>query len=82
MGGSVDSLPHGEQVKKLDQMSETFVKVIGEAAEPLSTGDALKKVADEMNILVSEAKYGLTYAKTVGRVRLDQSTMHLTAPAR
>ncbi|MFK4729488.1 hypothetical protein ROT00_07365 [Agromyces mediolanus] len=82
MGGSVDSLPHGEQVKVLDQMSDTFVKVIGDADEPLSTAQALKQVAEEMNILVSEAKYGLTYAKTVGRVRLNQSTMRLTTPAR
>ena len=34
VGGSVDSLPHGEQVKVLDEMSDTFVKVIGDAEAP------------------------------------------------
>jgi hypothetical protein len=79
MTSNVEDFTPTTQQRKLQAMSDSFVEVVSGAEEPLTTRDALDKVSKQMNILVSEAKYGLTYAKTIGRVHLNQSTMRLTA---
>lgn len=76
MTGNFEDLSFDQQVERLDEMAVEFEKIV-DANGPMSTGQALKEASRNLGIAESQAKFGLNYAQSSGRIGRDKGTWTL-----
>ncbi len=77
MTNNVEDLLRDAQIDVLEEMSRRLVHIV-ESDGDVSPGEAVRNLAREMGIVESQAKFGLTYAKAKGKLKLDRATRRLS----
>lgn len=73
MPNSIEYLPFDKRIERLKEIADQIVAVLQTGPKPLST--LLQQVAEQFRLAMSQVKYGLTYAKSSGRVTVDAHAM-------
>jgi hypothetical protein len=82
MVGNVEDLPWTAQQERLDDLAGRLVEIVDASEEPMYTRRVVEQASRDLSIAQSQAKYGLTYAKSSGRILMDPTTSVLTTPSR
>lgn len=77
MIGRLEDLPLSEQTARLDAIADQMVQIVSDADEPMNTRAVLNSAIKDLSMAQAQAKYGITYAKSTGRLVLDPSTSTL-----
>ena len=81
MVGNIEDLPRDAQQERLDEIAERLVAIVSDGGGSIATREVLTR-AHEYQIARSQAKYGLTYAKSAGRISMDPATSMLSTSSR
>ena len=68
-------MTHVEQQAWFEELSEYVKSYVKGHDDRVARKEVLNATAEHFNILVSEAKYGMTYAWATGKVKFDQNTL-------
>ncbi|KQO98394.1 hypothetical protein [Leifsonia sp. Leaf264] len=77
---TIDDMLRTEQIEHLEAMKDLMVEIVGRNPG-ITVSEALRELALTAGTTVSQAKFGLSYAKNTGAVNLDFETRILTLPA-
>lgn len=77
MSGRLEDLPFNEQVAKLDEIADQMTAIVEERGS-MSSREVLRAASDNLRIAESQAKYGLSYAQSSGRLVRDPGSWNLS----
>lgn len=75
MPDAIEYLPYDQRIARLQEIADRIVEVLRRAKQPMQLSEFLQRVAKEFRLAMSQVKYGLTYAKSSGRVTVDSHAM-------
>lgn len=71
MPGAIEELTFTEQVKRLNKMAETLVRILKNEKKAMDVKAALVAAAQELDVDTAQVNYGLNYAYTQGLVEVN-----------
>ncbi|MFJ4254109.1 hypothetical protein [Microbacterium sp. NPDC090003] len=75
MPDAIEYMPYDKRIERLEQITERIVELLKSYNAPVALNEFLQKVAQTYRLAMSQVKYGLTYAKSSGRVTVDAGAM-------
>lgn len=75
MPDAIEYMPYDKRIERLEQIAQSIVELLKSYAQPVELNDFLQRVAKALRLAMSQVKYGLTYAKSSGRVTVDSRAM-------
>ncbi len=80
MAERLENLPFDEQVDRLTDMADKITKIVEEKGS-MSSRNVLQNATSRHSLTESQAKFGLSYAQSSGRLVRDHETWDLRSAA-
>lgn len=75
MPDAIEYMPYDKRIARLEEIAQSIVELLSRYTRPVELTVFLQEVAQKLRLAMSQVKYGLTYAKSSGRVTVDARAM-------
>ncbi|KSU55005.1 hypothetical protein [Microbacterium enclense] len=80
MPDAIEYMPYDKRIARLEEIAQRIVELLRKHTRPVELTVFLQEVAQTLRLAMSQVKYGLTYAKSSGRVTVDSAAMVALVP--
>lgn len=71
MPSAIEELTFSEQVRRLNTMADTLVRILKMQNHAMDVSEAISAAAQELDVDTSQVSYGLNYAYTQGLIEVN-----------